>query len=283
MGQTADTATAMSGDNAALRACAADPGAALATIIAIDGSFSRRVGAQLAILPDGQVVGSMADGCLETALANAAKEARGPRIVQFGGAGDAVDLRLPCGSRLSVCVDPAPDNAVLRAAIEQLDNRQEAHIAVGCEGFERQYRPDLRIVGIGTGPELAALMSLARAYGATAEAVAPLGEAGGSLALGRAPDISVDAQTAVVVLFHEHEWERALLPWALETPAFYIGAQGGAAVRETRREYLSEAGFDDAQRARVRSPVGLIPKARDPRVLALSILSEVVADFEARA
>ena len=61
-------------DNAALR-CAARGDAALCTITHIDGSFSRRVGAQLAIDRDGGIVGSMADGCLEAALAHHAAEA----------------------------------------------------------------------------------------------------------------------------------------------------------------------------------------------------------------
>ena len=42
---------------------------------------------------------------------------------------------------------------------------------------------------------------------------------GGALSLGRAPQgIAVDAWTAIVLLFHDHEWEQAILQWALSTP-----------------------------------------------------------------
>jgi xanthine dehydrogenase accessory factor len=48
-------------DQAALRFAAAH-GTALCTIVGFDGSFSRRLGAQLAIQFDGRTVGSLADG-----------------------------------------------------------------------------------------------------------------------------------------------------------------------------------------------------------------------------
>jgi xanthine dehydrogenase accessory factor len=93
--------------------------------------------------------------------------------------------------------------------------------------------------------------------------------------LGQAPDLAVDAWTAIAVLFHDHEWERALLPWALTSPAFHVGAQGGKGAREARREWLEPAAM-----ARLRSPIGLFPGARTPSVLALSVLSEIVAAYE---
>jgi len=85
----------------------------------------------------------------------------------------------------------------------------------------------------------------------------------------------------VLLLFHDHEWEVPLLDWALGTPAFYIGAQGGAPAREERLERLRAAGRGEGDLARINSPVGLIPSARDPAVLALSILAEVVGAYEA--
>ena len=51
-----------------------------------------------------------------------------------------------------------------------------------------------------------------------------------------------------MLLFHDHEWEQAILEWALATPAFYIGA---------------------------------ITHSREPGVLALSVLAEIVGAYEA--
>jgi xanthine dehydrogenase accessory factor len=143
---------------------------------------------------------------------------------------------------------------------------------------ERHYVPRLRIVLLGAGAECAALVRLAAAQGIEVE----WREAGHGLSLGRPPtDLAADAWPAVLLLFHDHEWELPLLDWALGTPAFYIGAQGGAPAREERLERLRAAGHSDAELARIKSPVGLIPAARDPNVLALSVLADVVGAYEA--
>jgi xanthine dehydrogenase accessory factor len=270
----------MSRDHDALRLAAAKP-AALCTIVGIAGSFSRRVGAQLAVAADGTLAGDMADKCLDAELASQAREAMAegkPRLLRYGEGSPFVDFRLPCGSGLDIVVDPAPDRAALGRCLTDLDARRETALTLGSEALpERRYIPPLRIIMLGAGSECAALATLAAAQGIALERH----EAGGDLSLGRVPgELSADAWTAVLLLFHDHEWEHALLDWALGTQAFYIGAQGGAPAREARLERLRATGHGEAALARVRAPVGLIPSARDSSVLALSILADVVGAYE---
>jgi xanthine dehydrogenase accessory factor len=255
-------------------------GGALCTVTRIDGTWSRRLGAQLAVLPDGTTRGSLADGCLERALATEAMAAGGgARVLRYGEGSPFLDIRLPCGSGIEVMVDPAPDPAALAQVTARLTAREPAGLAVGAtpQGpFTRRYLPRLRLVVLGSGPEVAALVRLARAQGVDVVLAAPHGEPGDvTLSLGRAPDIAVDPWTAIAVLFHDHEWERALLPWALASPAFLVGAQGGRGAREARAAWLAPEAC-----ARLRSPIGLFPGARTPSVLALSILAETVAAYE---
>jgi xanthine dehydrogenase accessory factor len=274
-------------DHAAL-AHAAHTDAVLCTIVGIDGSFSRRVGTQLAVDPKGARVGDMADRCLDAELANQAREAMAtsaPRLLRYGKGSPMVDFRLPCGSGLDIRIDPAPDRAALLECLADLGARRATSLALPLPEdappdllCERRYIPGLRLVLLGAGSECAALLRLARAQGIAAE----WREAGEGLALGRPPEgLPVDPWTAVLLLFHDHEWEHALLEWALDTPAFHIGAQGGAPAREERIARLIAAGRSDRELARVRSPVGLIPRARDPQVLALSVMAEVVGAYEA--
>lgn len=275
------------GDHAAL-ARAATSDAALCTIVGIDGSFSRRVGTQLAVAPDGSRVGDMADRCLDDELASQALAAMAegrPQLLRYGQGSPFVDFRLPCGSGLDILIDPAPDRAALARCVAELEARREAVLPLGLPADaapgmlrERRYVPRLRIVLLGAGAESAALVRLAEAQGVEVE----WREAGQGLSLGRPPsDLAADPWTAVLLLFHDHEWEHALLDWALGTPAFYIGAQGGAPAREERLERLRASGHDEAGLARIISPVGLIPQARDPSVLALSVLADVVGAYEA--
>ena len=271
------------GDHAALMR-AAQGNAGLCTIVGIDGSFSRRVGTQLAVAADGSRVGDMADKCLDDELANQALAAMGEggaRMLRYGQGSPFVDFRLPCGSGLDIWIDPAPDLVQLRRCVSELEARREAVQPIGSpDGTlqERRYVPRLRLVLLGAGAESAALVRLAAAQGVEVE----WREAGQGLSLGRPPAaLTADAWTAVLLLFHDHEWEHALLDWALGTPAFYIGAQGGAPAREERLERLCAAGHGEGDIARINSPVGLIPAARDPAVLALSVLAEVVGASDA--
>lgn len=271
-------------DQAALRFAAARPDAALCTIVGIDGSFSRRLGAQLAIGADGALVGSLSDGCLEHELVRQAETARADgavRLLRYGAGSPVIDFRLPCGSGLDVLIDPAPNRAALAQAVATLDARRETllELPVPHPGLlaRRKFAPGARLIVLGTGPEAAALTALAQAQGL---AVACLGPDSG-LHLGRAPDgLAVDRWTAIVLLFHDHEWEVALLDWALQTPACYIGAQGGEQARINRQARLATMGHGAAMLARLRSPIGLIPHARDARTLALSVLADVVATYE---
>src|SRR5690606_286748 len=143
---------------------------------------------------------------------------------RFGSGSELIDFRLPCGSGLDVLIDPSPDRMACRAATERLDAREAASLGLPAGDLqERWYIPALRLQFFGAGPEPGALASLAAAAGVVCDI-----QSKDALGRGRPPvDLSAGRWTAVVLLFHDHEWEQALLEWALATPAFYIGAQGG--------------------------------------------------------
>lgn len=270
-------------DQEALRYALSHPGSALCTIVGIEGTFSRRIGAQLAVAASGETAGSLADGCLEKELANRVTSGiiTAPTVFRFGAGSPYIDFRLPCGSGVDILVDPKPSYEHLKNAVVQLDKRAAASLSLALaekNGFpERKYIPCLRIMIFGSGPEIDALAEMAEIFGAQVSCIRP----GEGIALGKEPAINdVDDWTAIILLFHDHEWEQSILTWAVRTPAFYIGAIGGRRTRERRRSGLEDAGITKAQIDRVRSPIGLIPHTRDVRVLAISILAELVAEYE---
>jgi len=267
----------MDEDHLALAAaCAPDVG--LCTIVGIEGSFSRRLGAQLAILPDGEVVGDLADTCLERQLVTDLRDIEEPAVVRYGAGSPKIDFRLPCGGGLDILLDPAPDRAACRHVLERLDEREPASLALpgNARMAERAFIPSLRLRVFGEGAEPRALGELAEASGVMAELIGV-----DALSLGRGSGLpAADAWTAVLLLFHDHEWEMALLEEALASPAFYIGAQGGKNAREGREELLRERGHAPDAIGRIRSPVGALPACRTARALALSALTEIVGDYE---
>jgi xanthine dehydrogenase accessory factor len=276
-------------DAAPLRLVMDQPGTALCTLVGIEGSFSRAVGAQLSIAPGGAIIGSLADGCLEAALVREA-EAAGidgqPRLLRYGRGSPFIDIRLPCGGGLDILLDPVPDALAISKTLAALEARQPASLALplpanGNAGLiqQRHFIPPLNLLLFGEGPELAALATLAGAMGFAVDSRIK-GDTG--MALGQPPaGFCADAWTAIILLFHDHEWERAILPWALETDAFFVGAQGGAPARAERDAYLAALELGEDAFAKLKSPIGLIPHARDPHVLALSVLAEVVGAYQA--
>ncbi|KLI63137.1 XdhC family protein [Aurantiacibacter marinus] len=264
-------------DHAALYA-ACDAGVGLCTIVGIDGSFSRRLGAQLAILPDGSVVGSLADGCLEAQLASDIREAAAPKVVRYGQGSTNIDFRLPCGGGLDILLDPQPDREACRQVFNSLEDRRPVSLVLPAPSLlaERKYLPQLKIAALGEGPELEAFERLGEAAGASIEI-----HSTDTMSLSECPKTGVlDQWTAVLLLFHDHEWERAILEDALKSDAFYVGAQGGENARIARFASLTSSGISETDIARVRSPVGLIPGCKTPSALALSALAEIVGEYE---
>ncbi|KLE35987.1 hypothetical protein AAW00_00225 [Aurantiacibacter luteus] len=234
----------------------------------------------MAVLPDGSVAGSLADGCLERELASEVLAGGAPRVLRYGAGSPKIDFRLPCGGGLDILIDPAPDRTAAQAVLTRLDAREEAALVLPEPSpmAGRRYVPQLRLVLLGEGSELAALEHIGAQAGIAVES-----HGRETLALGTRPDhLIADRWTAVALMFHDHEWERAILDWALRTPAFFIGAQGGAPARATREAALVEAGFDPRQVARVASPIGTVKHSREPAGLALSVLAAIAGAYELR-
>lgn len=264
-------------DHLALFAAAME-GAALCTVVGIEGSFSRRLGAQLAILPDGTIVGTLADGCLERQLASDCRQTNAAIVKRYGRGSDTIDFRLPCGGGLDVLLDPAPDRDACLAALDALTHRREAQLILAPNSSlaARRYLPRLVVRAFGEGPELEALHAIGIASGIACQVVAQT-----KLTLARCSGLTpADRWTAVVLLFHDHEWEAILLDEAMDSEAFYIGAQGGHNARSARLDEMQRRGVTAYDLARIRSPIGTPPGSRTPQALALAVLAEITGEYE---
>jgi xanthine dehydrogenase accessory factor len=155
------------------------------------------------------------------------------------------------------------------------------------EAFISWHAPPLGLMILGQGAEAMMLAQLGRAFGANITVLSPdeptLAFAEGLGAISRpltTPNaltkLVADPWSAVVFLFHDHAWEPLLIEGALSQPVFFIGAMGSRRTHATRLDILRDRGVRQEALARIVSPLGLIPSARDPATLALSALSQVV-------
>lgn len=285
----------------------ADQKGVLAVIINIDGPSYRPLGALMAILADGQRIGTLSSGCIEADLAHhagAALTAGRPIRVLYGHGSKYADLVLPCGGSLEVLLLPRPD----RHALEALQNNQVARKActlvitpdtgallvtdTGETGatkthFMARFEPDIFFYVFGKGPEACTFSALVQSAGYPNVLLSPCDEtlefatATGSqtkhLKQPEFPcDIAPDQWSAILLFFHDHEWEPPILRDALKTDAFYIGAQGSQRARDTRHAEISDMGISATEISRLKGPIGLIPSVRDARTLSVSVLAEVL-------
>lgn len=284
---------------------------AIATLVAVDGSAPRDVGAQM-LVTDREHWGFLSGGCIEDDVARHAREALAegaPRLLRYGEGSPWIDIRLACGSGISVLVEPVaaaePAVAALlegwrarRAVLwvsDGVTRRVEAAGEAPADAWDgahytRLFVPPLRLVLIGEDGATLSAAALAQAMGWQVALVTPGGPETAPLpgiAYGRGdPEaalgaIGIDRWTAIAVLSHDREDDERGLAAALRSEAFHVGAIGARARLEGRIARLRAHGVSEAQIARLRAPIGLYGFGKAPREVALSVVAEVAQAFHA--
>jgi len=260
---------------------------ALICVTDINGGAMRAKGALMAVKASGAVAGYISNGCIDADIIAQAKAALidgKNRSLRYGEGSPYKDLELPCGGSIDLLVAARPNDKDIKIALRKLQSRQEADLDFG--GFKMTYTPPLRLRIAGRGAAMKALAAQAIGTGFEVILQSPEDDDVSSLTLaridhltdpGQVPISGDDQWTALVLMFHDHGWEGALLLQALEGPAFYIGAMGSRKTHTNRCEFLKDHGLRDDQLDRICGPIGLIPSLRDANLLALSTLAEIIS------
>ena len=278
---------------------------ALVTIVGIVDTASRNLGTHMVVAEDGEYAGSVSSGCIDGSVADFALQsiASGDRRrVQLGAGSNFIDLQLPCGGGIDLLIIPAPDLEAIRQVLMALDARRACALLIspddlrymdairqpgGADSFVVSYRPKLRLILAGRGAELTVFCRVAASCGFDVAAYSPdevdvescrsFGAAAQHLAnTAVKPGLVADRWTAVVTLFHDHDWEPNVLLAALDSDAFYIGSLGSRKTHANRVETLGRLGVADDALSRVTGPIGLVPSMRNATMLAISTLAEII-------
>ncbi|MBT1155940.1 XdhC family protein [Aminobacter anthyllidis] len=260
---------------------------ALVTLVDIRGGAARAIGAQMAVRDDGLYCGFVSGGCTEAAVAADAVVAlqKGiDRKLRLGEGSPFFDIVLPCGGGITLAIHVLRDATALRHVLAALHRRAPARLRYhpgrqallfepgegvsGWEGeeFVRAYRPRQRMLLAGTPLEAGAVARVAEVSGYDVVKV----ERGQTLSQDQ-----LDADTAVVLLFHDIDRELPLLDAALASSAFYIGALGSRRTHAKRCEALRKRGHGETTLARIKAPIGIFDKATDANSLALSVVADL--------
>lgn len=286
--------------------------AILVTVLAVTGSSMRGPGAHMAVAQDGRFAGSLSGGCIEQAVvaeALSCLQQGAAKIVRFGAGSPYIDIKLPCGGGLDIHFQPLQTPEFARLCQGAIAKRSPFAIALGNGATKPQFiakwqanssRDDAHIIGhwpaprllvIGHGAAMLRLAKLAIAMELDLITATPQADVHDLLQeqdiachhLATLNDDSIvqsDVWTAIIFLFHDHEWERHLLTSALRSPHFYIGAMGGKTAHKQRVAMLKGQGLSPQQIDSIHAPIGLFHSVRDPDTLAISVLSEVMKSYQ---
>src|SRR6266404_226960 len=292
-------------------AAAAGEQAAVATVVSTFGSAPRQPGAKYLVTESGRYVGSVSGGCVESDVAERAKQ------VFAGGAGnlihygvsddDAFEVGLSCGGKIDVWLERA-DPEFWRDVRAVLDNDEYGMLYTNLDTGEKRLekgvlestglRDDgvfaevvegpLRVLIFGAAEAAEHLCAYGRQLGwrttvvdARAALVTPERLPSADEIVKGWPDQvldRIDERTVVVTLSHEERLDIPAVAAALQKGARYIGAVGAKRTAERRREKLHELGFSDAEIDRIHGPAGLDLGGRAPAQVALAIAAEIVAE-----
>lgn len=182
-------------------------------------------------------------------------------------------------------IRPDADDALATAAATAR-RTDKSGFAPESDWFMGVHNPPLRLAVVGAVHIAQPLMQMARLTGYDAILIDPR-EAFGAAARFPGETIShdwpdealgafgLDARTAVVTLTHDPKLDDPAIIAALKSPIFYLGSLGSKKTHAKRVARLTEAGFSDADIARIHAPVGLDIGAKSPAEIAVAVLAEM--------
>lgn len=171
-----------------------------------------------------------------------------------------------------------------RPQIIQLVNNEKQSLEILVEYI----RPETRLVIIGDNYDVLALAGLVKEMGWEIHIVgskkkiskALFAKAKEIYSYESIDQIPLDDFTAVVIMTHDYQWDKKILPGLLEKAPPYLGMLGPKKRMYKMQEELGISHLD--QISYFHSPVGLDIGAESPEEIALSIIAEIVATFRVR-
>ncbi len=220
--------------------------AALATVIEIHGASPAKVGAQIVLLADGTIAGTVGGGRLEASILNDVKDAQSigqPRLTHYALVEEGPDaIGTLCGGEVRVFIQPylpAPKMVIVGGG----HIGRPLKVMSEAAGFN--------VIVVDVEPGLATIPGLAA--------------------------VALDHDSYVVLITTDHISDEAALRQVVASPIRYVGMIGSRAKCQTILDHLRADGYVDDQLTRVYAPLGLDLGGTTPQEIAVAILAEIIA------
>jgi xanthine dehydrogenase accessory factor len=233
--------------------------ASLCTVISSEGSTPRHVGSKMLVYPDGNIVGTVGGGELESRVIKSALESmktRDAQTLSYTMADPSRGDPGVCGGTVEVFVEPILPPATLVVIGGGHVGKAVVHLAKWL-GFRVAVSDDREeFCNPGSVPG--------------ADAYYPV-------EMAKLPNqLKVTGQTYLVVTSRGSNIDAKGLPNLLESEAAYIGVIGSKRRWLTTVKALKEQGVSDTLIEKVHSPMGIELNAETPEEIAVSIMAEIL-------
>ncbi len=322
---------------------------AIASVVNVEHSSYRRIGARMLVRSDGIWVGGISGGCLEGDALRRSQQAifhSSPSRVTYDTMDDdehQIGIGLGCNGRIEVLfspIDPEDEQnpiELLRDIIQietptvllktidgspaLIDQRipyqgdlisepiadipaellnslvQESlaksksiiHQSAQVKLLVEHFRPEQRLIIVGDNYDVNAFTSIAEVLGweifivgtpkkLSKEAYQKAAKVCHYTEVDQLP---IHQHTAVVLMTHDYNWDKKMLPIFISRPVSYIGMLGPKKRMEKMQADLPDIDLSKVQH--FHSPVGLDIGAETPEEIALAIAAEIIAINRARS
>ena len=287
---------------------------ALATVISTWGSSPRPVGGQMAIDQNGEIIGSVSGGCIESAVisegVNSINDGKS-RIKDYGISNAmAWEVGLACGGELKVLIQPLNlEDDIIYYIVNSIKRREVVKIRIDCSNgnriidntidnqishFDKSKNefihiidPKPRLFIIGAVHIAQALVSLADVADFEIILIDPRdhfatkSRFSNCKIINEWPDealskFNLDKSSHLVTLTHDPKIDDLALIFCMKKNFGYIGSLGSKKTHNKRCERLIEKGFNEIELSKIHAPIGLDIKAKTPAEIATSILAEII-------
>ena len=328
---------------------------ALASVVNVEESSYRRIGARMLVSSNGQWIGGISGGCLEGDALKRSQQAiyknKSSRVVYDTMDDDKnqIGVGLGCNGRIEVLftpIDPTDNNnpieqlrqiveadapsillkiievehssallgqtQIIKADLSNLNfyelDANKLNIAI-TETLRKQrpqvlnfknksgeqlkvliefLRPETKLVIVGHNYDVNAFVGIAYELGWEMHIVGNIKKFSKTIftkakqvySYEDFEKVPIDGFTAVVLMSHDYNWDKTILPHFLKADPPYVGMLGPKKRMLKMKEELQLNHLDQVKY--FYSPVGLDIGAETPEEIALSIAAEIVAVFRSR-